>query len=122
VLWWIAVRADSALLDGGGDRLVRSGLHAPFAIPKLLFLLSGGVVLFAYGYLVKTPPRDFGCLLSVYVVFYFVIAQAISSLEAHRWPSVPVRRRLHRHRRPNHRLCRQVKNPPALQEKIHLSR
>jgi hypothetical protein len=80
----------SALLEAAGDRLIRSGLHTPFGIAKFLFLLSGGIILFAYGYLVNTPPWDFGRLLSVYVVFFFVIAQAISCLEAHRWPSVPV--------------------------------
>jgi Uncharacterised BCR, YnfA/UPF0060 family len=80
----------SALLEAGGDRLIRSGLHAPASTGKALYLLSGGIVLFAYGYLVNTPPWDFGRLLSVYVVFFFAIAQAISCLEAHRWPSAPV--------------------------------
>jgi small multidrug resistance family-3 protein len=80
----------SALLEAGGDRLIRFGLHAPSSIAKGLFLLAGGIALFAYGYLVNTPPWDFGRLLSVYVVFFFMIAQAISCLEAHRWPSLPV--------------------------------
>jgi small multidrug resistance family-3 protein len=80
----------AALLEVCGDRIVRSGLQTSSAIPKLLFLLGGAIVLFAYGYLVNTPPWDFGRLLSVYVVFFFVIAQAISSIEAQRWPSTPV--------------------------------
>jgi small multidrug resistance family-3 protein len=42
-----------------------------------LFLL-GSVVLFAYGYVVNSPPWDFGRLLGVYVVFFFIAAQLIS--------------------------------------------
>ena len=37
-----------------------------------------GLVLFTYGYVVNAPPWDFGRLLGVYVVFFFVVAQAIS--------------------------------------------
>jgi len=35
-------------------------------------------VLFAYGCVVNAPPWDFGRLLGVYVVFFFVVAQAIA--------------------------------------------
>ena len=69
----------AALLEAGGDALVRKGLHAP-AILRAGFLLAGAVVLFAYGYVVNTPPWDFGRLLGVYVVFFFVVAQIISWL------------------------------------------
>jgi len=67
----------SAVLEAGGDALVRKGLHAA-AFARLTFLLSGAVMLFAYGYVVNTPPWDFGRLLGVYVVFFFLVAQAIS--------------------------------------------
>jgi small multidrug resistance family-3 protein len=35
-------------------------------------------VLFAYGWVVNAPPWDFGKLLGIYVVFFFVVAQLIS--------------------------------------------
>lgn len=69
----------SALLEAGGDALVRKGMHAPVVLRAGL-LLAGAVALFAYGYVVNTSPWDFGRLLGVYVVFFFVVAQLISWL------------------------------------------
>lgn len=72
----------AAVLEAGGDALMRNGLHAPSFGRRLLFLLAGGLVLSLYGYTVNTPQsdfgRDFGRLLGVYVVFFFVVAQAIN--------------------------------------------
>jgi small multidrug resistance family-3 protein len=66
----------SAVLEAGGDALVRKGLHAT-ASARAGFFLAGAVMLFAYGYFVNSPPWDFGRLLGVYVVFFFLVAQAI---------------------------------------------
>ena len=70
----------AAVLEASGDALVRSGLHASTSTLRALFFLVGAVVLFAYGWLVNAPPWDFGRLLGVYVVFFFVVAQLISYL------------------------------------------
>ena len=67
----------AALLEAGGDAIVRSGLHTSSAINRILLFLAGGLVLFAYGYLVNRPSWDFGKLLGVYVVFFFLVAQMI---------------------------------------------
>ena len=77
----------AALLEAGGDALVRSGLHAPTATLRTGLFLLGGLVLFAYGYLVNSPPWDFGRLLGVYVVFFFIAAQLISYFSFHALPS-----------------------------------
>lgn len=69
----------AAMLEAGGDALVRKGLHATPAA-RLVFFLAGAVVLFAYGYVVNAPTWDFGRLLGVYVVFFFVVAQLINWL------------------------------------------
>jgi small multidrug resistance family-3 protein len=42
-----------------------------------LFVLAAGV-LFAYGWTVNAPPWDFGKLVGLYVVFFFVFGQIIS--------------------------------------------
>ena len=68
----------AALLEAGGDALIRSGLHSSTTFAKTLFFLSGAIVLFSYGYVVNVPPWNFGRLLGLYVVFFFVIAQLIS--------------------------------------------
>jgi drug/metabolite transporter superfamily protein YnfA len=68
----------AAVLEAGGDALVRSGIHASASSARLLFWLAGALVLFSYGYVVNAPPWDFGRLLGIYVVFFFVVAQVIS--------------------------------------------
>jgi small multidrug resistance family-3 protein len=68
----------SALLEAGGDAIVRTGLHSSSTLQRILLFSAGGLVLFAYGYVVNRPPWDFGKLLGVYVVFFFVVAQAIA--------------------------------------------
>jgi drug/metabolite transporter superfamily protein YnfA len=67
----------AALLEAGGDALIRKGLDASASL-RIGFMTAGAVILFAYGWLVNTPPWDFGRLLGVYVVFFFVVAQIIN--------------------------------------------
>jgi small multidrug resistance family-3 protein len=76
----------AAVLEAGGDALVRSGIHASASSTRLLFWLMGGIVLFSYGYVVNAPPWDFGRLLGIYVVFFFVVAQVISWAAFHQRP------------------------------------
>lgn len=68
----------AATLEAGGDALVRAGIHSSTPAARGAWLLAGGGVLFLYGYVVNTPPWDFGRLLGVYVAMFFVVAQAIS--------------------------------------------
>ena len=75
----------AAVLEAGGD-VVRSGVHASAFSTRFLFWLIGAVVLFSYGYVVNAPPWDFGRLLGIYVVFFFVVAQIISWAAFHQRP------------------------------------
>jgi len=68
----------AAVLEAGGDALVRSGIYASASGARALFWLAGALVLFSYGYVVNTPPWDFGRLLGIYVVLLFIVAQVIS--------------------------------------------
>ncbi|MGI4788144.1 MAG: hypothetical protein ACRYFS_04770 [Janthinobacterium lividum] len=80
----------AAILEAGGDALVRSGLDASTALRRAALFAAGGVVLFAYGYAVNAPRWDFGKLLGIYVVFFFVVAQAISWAAFGQKPSLPI--------------------------------
>jgi|SRR5580700_7937333 drug/metabolite transporter superfamily protein YnfA len=80
----------AALLEAGGDALVRAGLHTTAIGPRFFFFVAGAAVLFLYGRTVNSPPWDFGRLLGLYVVFFFVIAQLISWLVFHQKPSAAV--------------------------------
>jgi drug/metabolite transporter (DMT)-like permease len=68
----------AALFEAGGDALVRAGLNVPSASRRLGFMLAGAAVLFVYGFTVNAPGWDFGRLIGVYVVFFFLVAQLIS--------------------------------------------
>ena len=78
----------AALLEAGGDAIVRYGLKAPTSFSRIGFFLVGAFVLFAYGYIVNAPPWDFGKLLGVYVVFFFIAAQLILFFLFHTRPSI----------------------------------
>lgn len=68
----------AAVLEAGGDAIVRAGLLHANPARRVLLLITGGLVLLAYGCAVNAPRWDFGRLLGVYVAFFFVVAQAIA--------------------------------------------
>jgi len=78
----------SAILEAGGDAIVRTSLFANKPLTRILLLILGGLVLTAYGYAVNAPRWDFGKLLGVYVCLFFIAAQAISWISFKQPPSV----------------------------------
>lgn len=82
---WLILFA-AALLEAGGDALVRKGLLTSGAARGLFFTL-GAIALFAYAYTVNAPTWEFGKLLGVYVVFFFLTAQLIAWLVFQERPS-----------------------------------
>jgi drug/metabolite transporter superfamily protein YnfA len=79
----------AAVLEAGGDALLRLGIHAGPG-RKPIFFVAGALILFAYGYTVNAPQWDFGRLLGIYVVFFFVVAQVLSWLVFQQRPTAPV--------------------------------
>ena len=86
----LLVLLSAARLEAGGDALVRLGLHASSTLVKASLFLVGALALFMYGYVVNAPSWDFGRLLGLYVVFFFLAAQAISWIVFNQRPSVSV--------------------------------
>ena len=85
------VLAIAALLEAGGDAVVRTGLHSKSAMAmRVGIIVLGGLVLTAYGIVVNAPPWDFGRLLGVYVTLFFVAAQIINLVFFHVQPGLPV--------------------------------
>lgn len=62
--WLIFIGA--ALLEVGGDAMIRKGLRGF----NLLFIIIGGLILAGYGLLVNTVKWDFSKLLGVYVAIF----------------------------------------------------
>lgn len=89
---WVAILVliVAAALEAGGDALVRYGLHTYSIAHRAIFFVVAMVILFAYGWTVNAPPWDFGRLLGLYVVFFFVIAQLMSWLLFKQPPSTAV--------------------------------
>jgi small multidrug resistance family-3 protein len=79
----------AAVLEAGGDALVRLGLHGQGGT-RVGFFLAGAVVLFLYGVSVNAPAWDFGRLLGVYVTLFFVVAQVINCVVFHVKPGAPI--------------------------------
>jgi small multidrug resistance family-3 protein len=66
----------AAVLEVGGDALLRLGLERRgFAL-----MAAGGLVLVAYGFMVNLTKLDFSRLMGLYIVLFFVVAQAVAVL------------------------------------------
>jgi small multidrug resistance family-3 protein len=65
----------AALLEVGGDALVRMGLHR-----RPLPLIAGAICLVIYGVVVNLGTLDFGRLMGAYIVTFFVVSQIIAAL------------------------------------------
>ena len=86
----ILVLSSAALLEAGGDALVRNGLKAGSPAQRTAWLLVGALALLAYGCIVNTPRWNFGRLLGAYVVLFFLVAQVIAWFGFREIPSVPL--------------------------------
>jgi small multidrug resistance family-3 protein len=84
------ILAIAAVLEAGGDALVRTGLHNPGLAVKAGLFGAGALTLFGYGLLVNAPPWDFGKLLGVYVTLFFVVAQLINLIFFRTRPDLPI--------------------------------
>ncbi len=88
--WALLLLLLAAALEAGGDALVRAGLFGPNVLRRAGLLAAGALILFAYGCVVNAPRWDFGRLLGIYVVFFFVVAQIIAWVGFHQRPTLPI--------------------------------
>ena len=80
----------AAFLEVFGDSLFQSGLYRSEGAARGLFFVSGAVVLALYGFTVNIPHWDFGKLLGIYVVLFFLVAQVLAKVRFHQSPTVPI--------------------------------
>ena len=77
----------AALLEVSGDACFQSGLYESTGASRVGWFLAGTAVLASYGFFVNLPQWDFGKLLGVYVVLFFVIAQIVAKVRFHQSPT-----------------------------------
>ena len=65
-------------------------MHRSADAVRVVFLVSGAVVLALYGFTVNIPHWDFGKLLGIYVVFFFLVAQVLAKVRFNQAPTAPI--------------------------------
>src|SRR6202034_1068884 len=80
----------AAFLEVSGDACFQSGLYQSTGAARGLWFLGGAAVLASYGFFVNLPQWDFGKLLGIYVVLFFVIAQIVAKVRFHQSPTMPI--------------------------------
>jgi small multidrug resistance family-3 protein len=80
----------AAALEVGGDAVVRLGLKHFSGLPQLATIAAGGIILLGYGLFVNWSPLDFGRVLGIYVVLFFLVAQLTNLLVFGVRPGAPI--------------------------------
>jgi len=80
----------AAFLEAFGDSCFQSGLYRSSGVSRGLFIAGGACILAFYGLTVNLPRWDFGRLLGVYVVLFFLVAQLLARVRFHQTPTTPI--------------------------------
>lgn len=82
--------AIAAFLEAYGDSCFQSALYRASGMSRALAFAGGAVSLAAYGLVVNAPRWEFGKLLGVYVVLFFLWAQVLARVKFGQTPSLSV--------------------------------
>jgi hypothetical protein len=85
-----AVLAIAAFLEVQGDACFQSGLYHSSGGKRIGWFLAGTLVLICYSFFLNSSKIDFGKLLGIYVVLFFLIAQVVAKLQFNQSPGKPV--------------------------------
>jgi hypothetical protein len=80
----------AAFLEAWGDSFFQAGFYRSSGWGRVLALLAGAAVLAAYGSVVNVPRWDFGKMLGVYVVLFFLAAQLLNKVRFGQSPTPPI--------------------------------
>ena len=84
------VLAIAAYLEVQGDACFQSGLYRSSGAKQIGWFVAGAVVLVCYSLFLNFSQIDFGKLLGIYVVLFFLVAQIVARLQFHQSPSKPI--------------------------------
>lgn len=85
----LAVLALAAFLEAYGDSCFQQGLYRSSGLARYVAFAIGALTLACYGLVVNTPPWDFGKLLGLYVVLFFVLVQVLAKVRFQQPPTLP---------------------------------
>ena len=85
-----AVLLIAAFLEAYGDSCFQSGLYRASGAARYVAFVAGALALTLYGLTVNTPPWDFGKLLGLYVVLFFLVAQVLAKVRFQQAPTAPI--------------------------------
>ena len=84
------VLAIAAYLEVQGDACFQSGLYHASGMKQIVWFGAGAVVLVCYSLFLNSSKIDFGKLLGIYVVLFFLVAQIVARLQFHQSPGKPI--------------------------------
>jgi hypothetical protein len=82
--------AIAAFLEAYGDSCFQSALYRASGMNRAFAFVVGAVSLAAYGLVVNAPRWEFGKLLGVYVVLFFLLAQIVARVRFGQAPTLPI--------------------------------
>jgi small multidrug resistance family-3 protein len=80
----------AAFLEAYGDSFFQVSFYRSSGAGRVLAFVAGVAVLAAYGSVVNVPRWDFGKLLGVYVVLFFLMAQVLNKIRFGQAPTAPI--------------------------------
>lgn len=86
-----AVLTLAAFLEAWGDSFFQAGFYRTSGVAaRILAIVAGTLALAAYGSVVNIPRWDFGKLLGLYVVLFFLMAQVLNRVRFGQAPTLPI--------------------------------
>lgn len=79
----------AAYLEVQGDACFQAALYHASGARRIGWMILGAGVLVSYSLFLNSSRLDFGRLLGIYVVLFFLIAQVISAVQFHKPPAKP---------------------------------
>jgi hypothetical protein len=86
----LTVLALAAYLEVQGDAFFQAGLRQSPGLRQVGFFVAGAVVLVGYSLFLNSSKIDFGKLLGIYVVLFFLVAQIVAKVQFHQSPGRPI--------------------------------
>jgi drug/metabolite transporter superfamily protein YnfA len=82
--------AIAAFLEAYGDSCFQSALYRTSGTSRALAFVGGAVSLAFYGLVVNGPRWEFGKLLGIYVVLFFLVAQILARVRFGQSPTLSI--------------------------------